>query len=161
MLIVVCYFKKICGINQAEDRVTWPDLLLRHTSALASFRKWLVVSAWLRIRAQPWNRCHSASPPPSPLIQLRSRPENVHLRKVDFHLHIFKPCQDNTKWHFFYVKSYFNQPHCHDCICIPLSTNQLPLSTSLPWSWTSWKWRILGRISIAPIRQDVAFQLFL
>ena len=28
---MVCYFKRICGINQAEDRVTWPDLLHRHT----------------------------------------------------------------------------------------------------------------------------------
>ena len=55
MLIMVCYFKKICGINQAEDRVTWPDLLHRHMSALASFREWSVVSAWLRIRAQPRN----------------------------------------------------------------------------------------------------------
>ena len=55
MLIMVCYFKRICGINQAEDRVTWPDLLHWHTIPLASFREWLVVSAWLRIRAQPWN----------------------------------------------------------------------------------------------------------
>ena len=57
MLIMVCYFKRIWGINQAEDRVTWPDLLHRHTIALASFREWSVVSAWLRIRAQPWNPC--------------------------------------------------------------------------------------------------------
>ena len=57
MLIMVCYFKKICGINQAEDLVTWPDLLHRHTSALASFREWSVVSAWLRIQAQPRNPC--------------------------------------------------------------------------------------------------------
>ena len=57
MLIMVCYFKRICGINQAEDRVKWPDLLHRHTIALASFREWSVVSAWLRIRAQPWNPC--------------------------------------------------------------------------------------------------------
>ena len=49
--------KKICGINQAEDRVTWPDLLHRHTITLASFREWSVVSAWLRIRAQPRNPC--------------------------------------------------------------------------------------------------------
>ena len=55
MLIMVCCFKKICGINQAEDRATWPNLLHRHTSALASFREWSVVSAWLRIQAQPWN----------------------------------------------------------------------------------------------------------
>ena len=57
MLIMVCYFKKICGINQAEDRVTWPDLLHRYTSQLASFREWSVVSARLRIRAQPQNPC--------------------------------------------------------------------------------------------------------
>ena len=57
MLIMVCYFKKICGINQAEDLVTWPDLLHRHTSALASFREWSVLSAWLRIQAQPRNPC--------------------------------------------------------------------------------------------------------
>ena len=57
MLIMVCYFKTMCGINQAEDRVTWPDLLHRRTSALASFQEWLVVSAWLRIRAQPRNPC--------------------------------------------------------------------------------------------------------
>ena len=57
MLIMVCYLKKICGINQAEDRVTWPNLLHQHTSALASFREWSVVSAWLRIRAQPRNPC--------------------------------------------------------------------------------------------------------
>ena len=57
MLIMVCYFKKICGINQAEDWVTWPDHICRHTSALASFREWSVVSAWLRIRAQPRNPC--------------------------------------------------------------------------------------------------------
>ena len=57
MLIMVCYFKRIGGINQAEDRVTWPDLLHPHTIALASLREWSVVSAWLRIRAQPWNPC--------------------------------------------------------------------------------------------------------
>ena len=57
MLIMVCYFKKICGINQAEDQVMWPDLLLRRTSALASFQEWSVVSAWLRIWAQPRNPC--------------------------------------------------------------------------------------------------------
>ena len=56
---MVCYFKRICGINQAEDRVTWPDALHRHTIALASFREWSVVSAWLRIRAQPWNPCQT------------------------------------------------------------------------------------------------------
>ena len=59
MLIMVCYFKRICGINQAEDRVTWPDLLHRHTITFASFREWSVVSAWLRIQAQPWNPCQS------------------------------------------------------------------------------------------------------
>ena len=59
VLIMVCYFKNICGINQAEDRVTWPYLLHRHTSALASFREWSVVAAWLRIRAQPRNPCQS------------------------------------------------------------------------------------------------------
>ena len=57
MLIMVCYFKKICGINQAKDRVTWPDLLHRRTSALASFREWSAVSAWLRIWAQLRNPC--------------------------------------------------------------------------------------------------------
>ena len=57
MLIIACYFKKICGINQAEDRVTWPDFLHRHTIALVSFREWSVVSGWLRIRAQPRNPC--------------------------------------------------------------------------------------------------------
>ena len=57
MLIMVSYLKRIFGINQAEDRVTWPDLIHRHTIALASFREWSVVSAWLRIRAQPWNPC--------------------------------------------------------------------------------------------------------
>ena len=56
---MVCYFKRICGINQAEDRVTWPDLLHRHTIALASFREWSVVSARLRIRAQPRNPCRA------------------------------------------------------------------------------------------------------
>ena len=56
---MVCYFKRICGINQAEDRVTWPDLLPRHTIALASFREWSVVSARLRIRAQPRNPCRA------------------------------------------------------------------------------------------------------
>ena len=56
---MVCYFKRICGINQAEDRVTWPDLLHRHTIALASFREWSVVSAGLRIRAQPRNPCRA------------------------------------------------------------------------------------------------------
>ena len=51
----------------------WPDLLHRHTSALASFREWSVVSAWLRIRAQPRN-------PASPVIQLRPRPVyGVHM----------------------------------------------------------------------------------
>ena len=78
---MVCYFKRICGINpvsparcrfqhsarrrlaeklginQAENGVMWPDLLHRHTIALASFREWSVVSAWLRIGAQPWNLC--------------------------------------------------------------------------------------------------------
>ena len=66
---MVCYFKKICGINQAEDRVTWPDLLYRCTSTLASFREWSVVSAWLRIWAQPRNPCQ-------PPIQLWPRPVN-------------------------------------------------------------------------------------
>ena len=56
---MVCYFKRICGINQAEDRVTWPDLLPRHTIALASFREWSVVSARLWIRAQPRNPCRA------------------------------------------------------------------------------------------------------
>ena len=56
---MVCYFKRICGINQAEDRVTWPDFLHRHTIALASFREWSVVSARLRIRAQPRNPCRA------------------------------------------------------------------------------------------------------
>ena len=56
---MVCYFKRICGINQADDRVTWPDLLHRHTIALASFREWSVVSARLRIRAQPRNPCRA------------------------------------------------------------------------------------------------------
>ena len=56
---MVCYFKRICGINQAEDRVTWPDLLHRHTIALVSFREWSVVSARLRIRAQPRNPCRA------------------------------------------------------------------------------------------------------
>ena len=56
---MVCYFKRICGINQAEDRVTWPDLLHRHTIALASFREWSVVSARLRIRVQPRNPCRA------------------------------------------------------------------------------------------------------
>ena len=41
--------KKICGIKQAEDRVTWPNVLHRHTSMLASFREWSVVSAWLPV----------------------------------------------------------------------------------------------------------------
>ena len=61
MLEVCCLWfvilQKICGINQAEDRVTWPDLLHQHMSVLASFREWLVVSAWLGIRAQPRNPC--------------------------------------------------------------------------------------------------------
>ena len=57
MLIIVCYFKKLCGINQAENQATWPDLLHRHTIALASFQEWSVVSAWHRIRAQPRNPC--------------------------------------------------------------------------------------------------------
>ena len=30
-------------------------------SVLASFREWSVVSAWLRIRAQPWNPCHPSN----------------------------------------------------------------------------------------------------
>ena len=55
------YFSLLCYLelrsNQAEDRVTWPDLLHRHTSALASFREWSVVSVWLRIRAQLRNPC--------------------------------------------------------------------------------------------------------
>ena len=90
---MVCYFKRICGINQAEDRVTWPDLLHRHTIALASFREWSAVSARLRIRAQPRNPCrarNSASAwtwlsrlqsfavPPSPTtsrLRLRQRPK--------------------------------------------------------------------------------------
>ena len=59
MLIMVCYFKKIFGINQAEDRVMRPDLLHQHISALASLREWSVVSAWLRIWAQPRNPCQS------------------------------------------------------------------------------------------------------
>ena len=50
MLIMVCYLKKICGINQGEDQVTWLDLLHQHTSMLVSFREWWVVSAW------PWIR---------------------------------------------------------------------------------------------------------
>ena len=37
-LVVVCYLKEICGISQAEDWVTWPDLLHRHRSTLTSFR---------------------------------------------------------------------------------------------------------------------------
>ena len=56
---MVCYFKRICGINQAEDRVTWPDLLHRHTIALVSFRERSVISARLRIRAQPRNPCRA------------------------------------------------------------------------------------------------------
>ena len=71
MLIIVCYFKKICGINQAEDRVTWLDLLHQHTIALVSFREWSVVSAWLRIRAQPRNPCQ---PRNSPSASTCSRP---------------------------------------------------------------------------------------
>ena len=50
-------WKKLCGINQAEDRVTWPDLLHWHTSKLTSLREWLVVSAWLWIQAQVQNPC--------------------------------------------------------------------------------------------------------
>ena len=44
MLIMVCYFKRICEINPAEDRVTWPNLLHRHPSTLVSFQEWLVAS---------------------------------------------------------------------------------------------------------------------
>ena len=64
---MVCYLKKICGINQAEDRVTWPDLLHRHANALASFREWLVLSAWLRFGP-------SSEIPASHVVQLRLRP---------------------------------------------------------------------------------------
>ena len=52
-----CGWDLLLTLNQAEDRVTWPDLPHQHTIALASFREWSVVSAWLRIRAQPWNPC--------------------------------------------------------------------------------------------------------
>ena len=69
MLIMVCYFKKICGINQAEDRVTWPDLLHRRMSALASFREWSV----------NFPRGSKFGPnleiPAGPAIQLRPRPD--------------------------------------------------------------------------------------
>ena len=52
MLILVCCFKKkICGINQVEDM--WPDLLHRHTSTRASFGEWSVVSTWIWIWASP------------------------------------------------------------------------------------------------------------
>ena len=44
MLIMVCYFKRICEINPAKDRVTWPNLLHRHPSTLVSFQEWLVAS---------------------------------------------------------------------------------------------------------------------
>ena len=64
---MVCYLKKICGINQAEDRVTWPDLLHRHANALASFREWSVLSAWLRF-------VPSSEIPASHVVQLRLRP---------------------------------------------------------------------------------------
>ena len=57
MLIIGRYFKKYVELTQAEDQVTWPDLLHRHKSKLASFREWLFVSVWLRIRAQVPNPC--------------------------------------------------------------------------------------------------------
>ena len=55
--VCISDLKKICGINQAENRVMCPDLLHWQTSTLASFREWSVVSAWLQIRAQPRNPC--------------------------------------------------------------------------------------------------------
>ena len=57
MLIMVRYFKKYVELTQAEDRVTWPDLLHQRTSTLASFQEWSFISVWLRIRAQVRNPC--------------------------------------------------------------------------------------------------------
>ena len=59
MLITVHYFSKtkICGINQAEDWVTWPNLLHRHTSKFVSFWEWSVASMRPRIWGQPRNLC--------------------------------------------------------------------------------------------------------
>ena len=57
MLIMVCYFKRICVINQAED----PSHVTRSSSPAhdraREFPGMIGFSAWLRIRAQPWNPC--------------------------------------------------------------------------------------------------------
>ena len=61
MLIMVRYFKKYVELTLAEDQVMSPNLLQQHTSTLASFWEWSVVSVWLWIRAQVRNPCYPRS----------------------------------------------------------------------------------------------------
>ena len=50
MLINVYELKKMCGITKAENRVTWPNFLHCHISALVNCQERSVDSAW------PWNQ---------------------------------------------------------------------------------------------------------
>ena len=72
MLIMVCYLKKICGINQAEDRVTF----------FIGTRARSRVSGNDRLFPRGSELGPNLEIPASPVIQLRPRPvhvENVHV----------------------------------------------------------------------------------
>ena len=56
MLFMIHYLKKICGINQAKDRVMWPDHLHRQTSTLTNFWEQSFASTSSRIQGWPRNR---------------------------------------------------------------------------------------------------------
>ena len=75
MLIMVCYFKRICGINQPEDRVTWPDLLHRHQIFHVSAGTWS--RSWVSGNDRLFPRGSEFGPnpeiPANPAIQLRPR----------------------------------------------------------------------------------------
>ena len=103
---MVCYFNKICGINQAEDRVTWPDLLHRRTSALTSLREWSVVSAWLRIWAQPRNPCQPRNSASASTCTCSYATEYVFETRAHFHTDLHSP-----EWHkiFFGLHTFLRQ----------------------------------------------------
>ena len=87
MLIAVHYCIKICGINQAQNQVTWSDLLHQHMSMLTSFLEWSVASTWSRPEIGAFSRDQT-----HPLGYCRCR----YLDCYFWPHHIYGPPKGNT-----------------------------------------------------------------
>ena len=113
MLIMACYFRKICGINQAEDRVTWHDLLHQRTRISGNDRLF------------PRGSEFGPNPkiPASTVIQLRPWPD--HCTKCPCETVLTRFCSGTLDQIAFFSITFLNRSRISRLICTHSTLIQL------------------------------------